>query len=162
MRGIIVLEGWSLGNLIVKVELGYKDDSDIDVVVKAKDIELEREKATITVRENSNAKEVLYWPGISLKNPDRRAVIYSTALWAMETAIGLKARKVGFFTMGLEVSRIPSWEVAEEIVRAIASHSKTVCDLNKILLVASSPIQLSSFQFALNNIKTISNERAIS
>lgn len=156
------MEGWSLGNLIVKVELGHKDDSDIDVVVKTKDIGLGNSRTSITVQEGSNAGEVLYWPGITLENPNRRSEIYTTALWALETAIGLKARNVGFFTMGLEVSRIPSWEVAEEIVKAIASHSKSDCEITNVLLIASSPIQLSSFQFALNNIASLSNEHAIS
>ncbi len=156
------MEGWSLGNLSVKVELGHRDDSDIDVVVKTKDIRLGNEVTSITVQEGSNASGVLYWPGITLENPNRRSAIYTTALWALETAISLKARKVGFFTMGLEVSRIPSWEVAEEIVKAIASHSKADCEITNVLLIASSPIQLSSFQFALNNIASISKEQSIS
>ncbi len=152
------MEGWFLGSLNVKVELGHNDDSDIDVVVKARDIGLGSRKTDIIVKEGSGACEVLYWPGISLENPDRRLIIYNAALEALEIANGRKAQNVGFFTMGLEVSRIPSWEVAEEIVRAIVSHSKTDCSLSSILLVASSPIQQSSFQFALNNIRTLVSE----
>lgn len=149
------MSGWSLGTLSVNVELGNVDDSNIDVVVKTKDITLGSKGARITVNEASNAAEVLYWPGITMDNPDRRSIIYTAALGALETAEGMKAQKVGFFTMGFEVSRIPSWEVAEEIVKAIVSHSKAECSLDSVLLVASSPIQVSSFQYALNNIATI-------
>jgi hypothetical protein len=149
------LGDWSLGNFSVIVELGHNDDSDIDVVVKTKDILFGRKKVSISIKEGSNAEQVLYWPGISMTNPDRRTAIYTAALGALETADGLKAQKVGFFTMGLELSRIPSWEVAEEIVKAIFSHSKTGSGLNRVLLVASSPIQVSSFQYALNHIKTL-------
>ena len=154
--------GWSLGNLSVIVELGNIDDSNLDLAVKTKDIKLGRKGPSITVQEGSNAEETLYWPGVTLENPDRRTAIYSAASAALETAEGLKAEKVGFFTMGFEVSRIPSWEVAEEIVKAIVNHSKTECGLNSILLVASSPIQVSSFQYALNNIATIVPERPTS
>lgn len=150
---------WSLGNLRVIIGLGGIDDSDIDLAVKTKDIKLGRKGPSITVQEGSNAEETLYWPGISLDNPDRRSVIYTAAKGALETAEGLNAGKVGFFTMGFEVSRIPSWEVAEEIVKAILNHSKTGSGLNSILLVASSPIQVSSFQYTLNNIATIVPER---
>ncbi|MBY8996294.1 MAG: hypothetical protein KGD60_01085 [Candidatus Thorarchaeota archaeon] len=146
--------GWSLGNFSVIVELGHNDDSDIDLVVKTQNIPV----GSVTVKEGSNAEEVLYWPGISMTNPDRRAAIFNTALGALERADGMKAQKVGFFTMGLEVSRIPSWEVAEEIVKAIANHSKTESSLNRILLIASSPMQVSSFQYALNNVSILTQE----
>jgi hypothetical protein len=156
------LGGWSLGNLSVIVELGSIDDSDLDLAVKTKDIKLGRKGPSITVQEGSNAEETYYWPGVTLDNPDRRSAIYAAALAALEAADGLKAEKVGFFTMGFEVSRIPSWEVAEEIVKAIVIHSKKESGLNSILLVASSPIQVSSFQYALNNIATIVPERPTS
>ncbi|MFW9786536.1 MAG: hypothetical protein ACFFE2_00740 [Candidatus Thorarchaeota archaeon] len=146
------MSNWSLGNLRVSVELGDIDDSSMDLVVKTKDIAL---GASIVAKEGSNANEVLYWPGISLKNPDRRSEIFTAALGALETARSLNAQRVGFFTMGFEVSRIPSWEVAEEIVKAIVSHSKTESGPNYVFLVASSPIQVSSFQYALNNISTV-------
>ncbi len=146
------MAGWSLGNLDVIVEMGHVDDSDIDVVVKTKDISPRKGGANIIVQEGSDAEEVLYWPVISIASPDRRAAIYTAALNALETAKGLKAEKVGFFTMGLEVSRIPSWEVAEEIVKAIINHSRSENNPSRIFLVASSPIQVSSFQFALNNM----------
>ena len=146
--------GWSLGNFDVIVELGHNDDSDLDLVVKAQDISL----GSVTVKEGSNAEDVIFWPGISMSNPDRRAEIFTAASGALDRAVDMKAKKVGFFTMGLEVSRIPSWEVAEEIVKAIASHSKTENSLDRVLLVASSPMQVSSFQYALNNISVLTEE----
>ncbi|MFW9806114.1 MAG: hypothetical protein ACFFFK_05240 [Candidatus Thorarchaeota archaeon] len=152
------MSSWTLGKFSVYVELGKIDDSNMDLVVKTKDVTLGSMEATFTVKEGSNAADVLYWPRISLSNPDRRSEIYSAAIEALEKAIDKKAQRVGFFTMGLEVSRIPSWEVAEEIVKAILKHSKTESNLDSISLVASSPIQVSSFQFALNNIPTIVRE----
>lgn len=146
--------GWFLGNFDVIVELGHNDDSDLDLVVKAQDISL----GSVTVKEGSNAEDVIFWPGISMSNPDRRTEIFTTASRALERAEDMKAKKVGFFTMGLEVSRIPSWEVAEEIVKAIAGHSKTENSLDRVLLVASSPMQVSSFQYALNNISILTEE----
>lgn len=162
MQGVRVLGGWSLGNVSVIVEMGNFDDSEIDLAVKTKDIRIGGKGPSITVQEGSSAEETLYWPGITLDNPDRRSAIYAAASAALETAAGLKAEKVGFFTMGFEVSRIPSWEVAEEIVKAIVNHSKTESDLNSIFLVASSPIQVSSFQYALNNISTIIRDKPTS
>ena len=146
--------GWSLGNCNVIVELGHNDDSDLDVVVKTRDISL----GSVTVKEGSTAEQVLFWPGIAMSDPERRTAIFTAALGALEKAVDMKAQKVGFFTMGLEVSRIPSWEVAEEIVKAIASHSKTESGLNSVLLVASSPMQVSSFQYALNNVSILMGE----
>ncbi|GAG71541.1 unnamed protein product, partial [marine sediment metagenome] len=55
-------------------------------------------------------------------------------------------------------SRIPSWEIAEEIIKAINDYSKEETLLDKIMLVASSPTQVSSFQYALNNISIISGK----
>ena len=147
--------GWFLGNLSVNVEMGKIEDSELDVVVKTKDIAIGSIAGNITIKEGSDAGEIIYWPGIALSNPDRRSEIFTAAREALKTAEGLKAQKVGFFTMGLEVSRIPSWEVAEEIVKAIIDHSKSDCSLSSIMLVASSPIQVSSFQYALNNIASI-------
>ena len=146
--------GWFLGNFNVIVKLGHNDDSDLDLVVKAQDISL----GSVTVKEGSNAEEVIFWPSIAMGNPDRRTAIFTAALGALEKADDMKAQKVGFFTMGLEVSRIPSWEVAEEIVKAIAGHSKTANSLNSVLLVASSPMQVSSFQYALNNVSILTQE----
>lgn len=152
--------GWLLGNISVDVELGYEDDSDLDLVMKANNIQLGLDQSGITVREGSNAEEILQWPGIKMSDPNRRQAIYNATKSALEVAEKYEAKKIGFFTTGLEVARIPSWEVAEEIVKAVYTHSKNESTLDKVLLIASSPTQLSSFQFALNNISTIlHNER---
>ncbi len=135
--------------------MGHDDDSDMDLVVKAQDIPIGLEKSGVSVKEGSNANEVLHWPGITIRNPDRRQAIYDTTKKALETAEKVGAKQVGFFTTGLELGRVPSWEVAEEIVKAVHDHSRNESNVSRVLLVASSPIQLSSFQFALNNIATI-------
>ena len=149
------MDGWSLGNISICVELGHEDDSDMDLVVKANQIPLGLNKSGITVKEGSNAEEVLHWPGISMKDQNRRQTIYDAAKSALEMAEKVEAKQVGFFKTGLEVARVPSWEVAEEIVKAVYSHSKNDSKLNKVLFIASSPTQVSSFQFALNNLATI-------
>ena len=149
------MKNWSLGTLSIDVMLGDIDDSQIDLVVKTENIVGGNKGAQFTVKEGSSAKDVLYWPGLSISSPDRRSTIYSAALSALQTADGCEAKRVGFFTMGFEVSRIPSWEVAEEIIRAIIDHSKSDSRISGIVLVAGSPIQLSSFQYALNNVATI-------
>jgi hypothetical protein len=149
------LKNWNLGTFSIDVILGDIDDSNIDLAVKTKNVVMRESGTQFSVNEGSNAKEVLYWPGLSISSPDRRSAIYSAAIAALQTADGCDAKKVGFFTVGFEVSRIPSWEVAEEILRAITNHSKSDSRISDIVLVASSPIQLSSFQFVLNNIATI-------
>lgn len=149
------MDGWLLGNISICVELGHEDDSDIDLVVKANEIPLGRGRSGFSVKEGSNADEILRWPGISMSDTNRREAIYEAAKSALEAAEKVKARKIGFFTTGFEVARIPSWEVAEEIVKAVHDHAKNECGLNHVLLVASSPIQVSSFHFTLNNITTI-------
>ncbi|MHA2026025.1 MAG: hypothetical protein ACW98U_09005 [Candidatus Thorarchaeota archaeon] len=155
------MDGWSLGSISVCVELGHEDDSDIDLVVKSSDIPLSLEKSGITVKEGSNAEGVLHWPSIKMSNPNRRQEIYDSTKSALETAEKVEAKKVGFFTTALEVARVPSWEVAEEIVKAVHNHSRNESKLNQILLVASSPIQVSSFQYVLNNIATVIPEDEI-
>lgn len=149
------MDGWSLGSISICVKLGHEDDSDIDLAVKASNIPLGLEKSGITVREGSNAAEVLHWPGIKMSNPNRRQEIYDSAKNALDTAERVKAKKIGFFTTALEVARVPSWEVAEEIIKAVHHHAKIEGKLDKVLLVASSPIQVSSFQYVLNNIATV-------
>lgn len=149
------MDGWSLGNISICVELGHEDDSDIDLVVKTNKIPLGLDKSGITVKEGSNADEVLHWPGITMRDPNRRQAIYEAAKTALETAEKVEAKQIGFFTTGLEVARVPSWEVAEEIIKAVHNHSRNESKLNSVLLVASSPTQVSSFHFALNNIATI-------
>ncbi|MFW9767380.1 MAG: hypothetical protein ACFFF9_12915 [Candidatus Thorarchaeota archaeon] len=155
MSGVDKVEGWSLGGINILVELGREDDSDMDLVVKASDIQLGFDKSSITIKEDSNAGEILHWPSIKMSNPNRRQEIYDSAKNALETAEKVEAKRIGFFTTALEVARLPSWEVAEEIVKAVHTHSQNENCIDCVFLVASSPIQLSSFQFVLNNLATV-------
>ena len=160
----------SFGSIDVSVILGRFDDSELDLVVKAQDIPLGIAPGgvtgvggtvggfVITIKEASNAENVIHWPAISMDNPDRRDAIYKATMDALNSAAKIEAVKIGFFTMGLEVSRLPTWEIAEEIVKAINDYSKEDALLDKIVLVASSPTQVSSFQYALNNISIISGK----
>ena len=152
------MEGWSLGNINISVELGHTDDSDMDLVVKASDLPLSLDKSGITVKEGSNAGEILHWPSIKMSDPNRRQEIYNSTKDALEAAERIEAKRIGFFTTAFEVARVPSWEVAEEIIKAVHNHSKNDSNLAYVLLVASSPIQVSSFQFVLNNIATVVSE----
>ena len=157
-------EEWMVGNISVSISLGRADDTDLGLVVKAKDIELGTNKGGvggaigafgITIQEATYSENVEHWPRVSMTDPNRRATIYDATSKALRTAEGLDVREVGFFTMGLEVGRIPTWETAEEIVRAVHAHAKNAESVERIALVASSPTQVSSFQYALDNIQTI-------
>lgn len=157
-------EEWMVGNISVSISLGRADDTDLGLVVKAKDIELGANKGGvsgafeafgITIQEATSSENVEHWPRVSMTDPDRRATIYDATSRALLTAEGLDVKEVGFFTMGLEVGRIPTWETAEEIVRAVHAHAKNAESVERIALVASSPTQVSSFQYALDNIQTI-------
>jgi len=75
----------------------------------------------------------------------------------LKAAEAANVSSVGFFTLGLEASRVPSWEVAEEIVKAVFDHAKEGTGLDRVMLVASSPIQVSSFQYALGNVSLLSS-----
>ena len=153
-----------VGNISVSISLGRADDTDLGLVVKTKDIELGTNKGGvggaigafgITIQEATSSENVEHWPRVSMTDPDRRATIYDATSKALLTAEGLDVKEVGFFTMGLEVGRIPTWETAEEIVRAVHAHAKNAESVERIALVASSPTQVSSFQYALDNIQTI-------
>lgn len=164
------MEQHTIGDIDVSVILGRFDDSDLELVVKSQDIPLGITPSGviggsgtaggfgITIKEASNAENVIHWPAISMDNPDRRNAIYNATIDALNSAERIEATKIGFFTMGLEVSKLPSWEIAEEIVKAISDYSKEETLLDKIMLVASSPTQVSSFQYALNNISIISGK----
>ena len=157
-------EEWMVGDIIVSISLGRPDDTDLGLVVKAKNIELGTNKGGvggaigafgITIQEATSSENVEHWPRVSMTDPNRRATIYDATSKALRTAEGLDVKEVGFFTMGLEVGRIPTWETAEEIVRAVHAHAKNAESVERIALVASSPTQVSSFQYALDNIQTI-------
>ena len=160
------MEQHSIGSIGISIILGRYDDSELDLVVKAQDIPLgitptrggTPSGSGITIKEASNAENVIHWPTISIKDPDRRNAIYNATRNALDNAENIQATQVGFFTMGLEVSRLPSWEIAEEIVKAIKDYSKKDSLLHKIMLVASSPTQVSSFQYVIKNISIISEK----
>jgi hypothetical protein len=145
------LKKWKLGEISVFTELGFSDDTDINLVVKSKGISLSTGITRVTVQERSNASNIEYWPDVCLESLDRRFIIYKAATKALDKAQKISATKVGFYTTGLEAARIPSWEVAEELVRAVLAHSKNSSCIRDIFFVASSPTQMSSFQFVLNN-----------
>lgn len=164
------MEQHSVGSIGVSVILGRFDDSELDLVVKAQDIPLGIAPGGdtgdggavggfgITIKEATNADNVIHWPQIAITDPDRRDAIYRAASKALDIAEEIQATHIGFFTMGLEVARLPTWEIAEEIVKAINDYSKKESLLDKIMLVASSPTQVSSFQYAITNISIISQK----
>ncbi len=164
------MEQHTVGGIDVSVILGRFDDSELNLVVKSQDIPLGITPGGviggggtvggfgITIKEASDAENVIHWPAISMDNPYRREAIYNATIEALNSAEKIEATNIGFFTMGLEVSKLPSWEIAEEIIKAINDYSKEVTLLDKIMLVASSPTQVSSFQYALNNISIISGK----
>ncbi len=157
------------GNMGVSVILGPYDDSKMDIVVKSKMIPMGLDVGTafgsggtpgglgITIQEATAVDCVEYWPGITIQDLDRRATIYRTAKSALDTAEKLNYECIGFFTLGFEVSRVPSWEVAEEIVKAIFVHSRGEHGLKRVFIVVSSPTQASSFRFAIQNVGVITS-----
>jgi len=164
------LEHHNLRGIDVSVRLGPYDDSDIGLVVKAQNIPIgvsSRDSTGrlgpgngfgVTIREAANAEIVRHWPNVSIQDPNRRKVVYQTVSDALNYADKAKVSSVGFFTLALEISRVPSWEVAEEVTKAVYDHIKKGTTLDRIIIIASSPIQVSSFQYALGNIKVIRNE----
>jgi hypothetical protein len=163
-------EEWMIGNISVSISLGRADDADLGLVVKANNIQVGKDGGGgggaggisgsfgITIQEATSSENVEHWPRVTMTDPNRRAMIYDATSKALQTAEGLEVKEVGFFTMGLEVERIPTWETAEEIVRAVHAHARNAESVERIALVASSPTQVSSFQYALDNIKTITYE----
>ena len=148
------MKTWKIGKIAVSIELGPYDDSKMDLVVKSKSIHVgdgTGGSPAIMVRESSKAKNIEYWPAISLENPKRRNSVFQAAKDVLKIAEENSTKSIAFFTMGLEVARIPSWEIAEELVRALNAHNIETSSVQHVYLVASTPTQLSSFQFALNN-----------
>jgi hypothetical protein len=159
------LEHHDLRGIDISVKLGPYDDSDIGLVVKAQSIPIgvssnvsKADRFEVTIKEATKAEIVRYWPNISIQDPNRRKVVYQAVKDALCDAEKAKVSSVGFFTLALEISRVPSWEVAEEITKAVYDHVKKGTTLDRIVIVASSPIQVSSFQYTLSNIKIIRND----
>ncbi len=161
---------WTINGVAVSLELGHEDDSDLDLVLKTESIPLGLTPGGvigsggtiggfgISVTEASSANVILHWPAISFEDPDRRSAIYEAARNALEEAERLELKRVGLFTLGLEVSRIPSWEVANEMTRAVVEHLKDQTNLQAVAFVAGSAMQVSSLEFALSNQWTFSSD----
>jgi hypothetical protein len=159
-----------VGGISVSVQLGPYDDSGLGLVVTAENISVGISSASalssggaveqfgISVKEASSAERIRHWPNVSIQDPDRRKIVYTAARDALLDAEDAKASSVGFFTLALEVSRIPSWEVAEEIIKAVHNHPKEQSCIENVMLIASSPIQVSSFQFVLDNFRIIKGQ----
>jgi hypothetical protein len=145
---------WSFGSIKIGVHLGPYNDDTIKMTVKSKSI-----GATgglgFTVQEVSSSDNVEFWPELSIASDNRRQAIYESSKKALETAERKDISSVGFYTLGLEVARVPSWEVAEEIAKAIYAHSKWSSRVKEVVVVSSSPTQVSSFQYAFENIDII-------
>ena len=86
------MENHRFGKINVAVILGRFDDSDLDLVVKSQDIPLgistgeqmtkegEAGSFNITIKEASNAENIIYWPFVSIGSPNRREVIYNATI----------------------------------------------------------------------------------
>lgn len=147
----------------VMVRLGPYSDSKLDLVVKSRNILASVDGGTlpgglgISIQEQSSAENAEFWPALTMETPDRRSAIHETVKNALRVADRVEAKRIGIYTLGLEVARIPSWEVAEEVSKAVYDHSKSTTSELEIVVVASSPTQVSSFQYALDNITVISS-----
>ncbi len=153
---------WSFGNTRVKLQLGPVDDREMDIVVKAGTISLSGEShqplgsIKIDVREQTSARRIEYWPAISQADTQRRRTIYNTVRDVLMTAEKERLRVIGLYTTGLEMARIPSWEVAEETVRALNAYARRGdLSVETVYIVVSSPTQLMSFEYALDNVESI-------
>jgi hypothetical protein len=153
----------SFDSIRITVRLGpYKDDK-LDVALMSSNVLAGVDSGAasgslgITVQEQPSADKAEYWPVLSMGTPNRRSAIYEAVKNTLDTAERTDAERVGIFTLGLEVARVPSWEVAEEISKAVYDHSKVTTRVREVVVVASSPTQVSSFQYALNNISIISS-----
>lgn len=148
---------WLFRDIAVRIVMGQFDDTELGLVVKSRNIPLgvEMGGVAVTAQEASSSENVEFWPNISMGNPQRRSVIFHAASEALQKAEILDQTSIGFFTLGLEVARIPTWEIAEEIVKALHRHCQAECNIEKVVIVASTPTQVSSLQYALDNVQII-------
>ena len=148
---------WLFLDISVRVALGPYEGKELGLVVQSKEIPIgiDMEVGSFSAKEALSAEDIEYWPEISMGNPQRRKVIFHAASEALQKAELLKHTNIGFSTLGLEVARIPSWEIAEEIVRALHLHCKDECSIENVVIIASTPTQVSSLQFALDNVSII-------
>ncbi|MFQ5832679.1 MAG: hypothetical protein ACE5H4_08260 [Candidatus Thorarchaeota archaeon] len=147
----------------VMVRLGPYTDSKLDLVVKSKNVLARIDAGSIpgglgiSIQEHSTAENAEFWPPLTMETPDRRSAIHDTVKNALRAADRVEAKRIGIYTLGLEVARIPSWEVAEEVSKAVYDYSKSTTSELEIVVVTSSPTQMSSFQYALENVTVISS-----
>lgn len=154
------MQSWKIGDIMVKITLDRENTEEFDFAVASEGITLglspsdplgKQTSTKISIREKTSAKQVIHWPDISVMDKNRRELIFNTVKDALDSADKEQARVVGFYVFWLEVMRIPSWEVAEEIVRAISDKSLEESNIDSVVIVTSSAIQMSSLQFALDN-----------
>ncbi len=154
------MQCWKVGNISVRITLGNPSNEEIDLAVTSEGITLgfdpsdpfgKRTPAKISIKEDAPAKHVIHWPQVSVLDENRREIIYNTVKKALESAHKEQMQKIGFYIFSLEVARIPSWEVAEEIVRALQNTSNEHSSVDSVIIVTSSAVQMSSLQFALEN-----------
>ncbi len=148
------MSAWSFGSIKIGVHLGPYDDSKIELTVKSKTIG-STQTLGFTVQEASSSDSIAFWPELNITSENRRQAIYDSSRKALESAEKQNISSVGFYTLGLEVARVPSWEVAEEIAKAIYTHSRWSSKVREVVVVSSSPTQVSSFQYAFENIDII-------
>ncbi|MFX0046109.1 MAG: hypothetical protein ACFE8Z_09695 [Candidatus Hermodarchaeota archaeon] len=153
----------SFDTIRIKVRLGPYKDEKLDLALMSSNVLAGVDSGAasgglgITIQEQPSAEKAEYWPVLTMNTPDRRSAIYEAVKNTLETAERDEVERIGIFTLGLEIARVPSWEVAEEISKAVYDHSKVTTRATEVVVVASSPTQVSSFQYALNNISVISS-----
>ncbi|MFW9849839.1 MAG: hypothetical protein ACFFF4_11905 [Candidatus Thorarchaeota archaeon] len=148
---------WLFRDISVRVETHPYDDGNLGLVIKSKNlpIGLDIDGIEVTAQEATSSDNIEYWPAVSMSNPQRRSVIFHAASEALQKAELLERKSIGFSTLGLEVARIPTWEIAEEIVKALHRHCQQDCNIEHVVIIASTPTQVSSLQFALDNVQII-------
>ncbi|MHA1576812.1 MAG: hypothetical protein ACTSU3_05575 [Candidatus Thorarchaeota archaeon] len=149
---------WLFGEISIRIELGPLDDSDMGLAIKTKNIPLGVEVyggLDMSAKEASSARNVEYWPRIKMGDLDRREKLFNATTNILDSADRIEEKHIGFFIAGFEVTGVPSWEVAEEVVKALHRYSKECNGVEKVVIVAGTPTQLSSFQYALDNVSVI-------
>ncbi|TFG12326.1 hypothetical protein EU537_09740 [Candidatus Thorarchaeota archaeon] len=153
---------WLFDDIHVSIEMGPYEKNNLGFIVKSEETSLDAgltssQKSTlgISIQEVETAENVEYWPKVTMQDPNRREKIFKTTMKALRKADRLFQSDVGILTFGLEAGHVPSWEIAEEIGKAIFDHSKSDTEIERILLIPSSPTQVSSFQYVLDNITVI-------
>ncbi len=151
---------WKIGSISIEIITGPVKNREFDFVVTSKGIKIgldptdplgKRGGPAITFMEKVPAQNVKYWPDITMLSKNRREQIFKTVTDALDDAAQIDAKSIGLYIMSLEVARVPSWEVAEEIVRAIREKSVDDPAIESVVIVTGSAMQISSLQYALEN-----------